>query len=388
MVNVSSLFSQLLKEFPRKEFAIIVQHYGAEKYSKGFESWTQLVSMVFCHLAKAESLREICNGLSCCLGKLTHLGINKSPNKSILSYANEHRNSDVYKDLFFEMLRKFRGSGQLGFGKKPKFTFQNKLLSLDSTVITLCLKLFPWAKYRTAKGGVKVHVLLDHDDYMPEFIHITTGKKADVKIAKALELNPGSIIAMDKAYTDYKMFSDWTENGIFFVTRLKEKTPYEVIKTETATRYENILSDEIIKLTCTGKKKCNHHLRKVVVEDKENNRTIVLLANNLELDAMTISNIYRDRWEIELFFKLIKQNLKIKTFVGTTENALKTQIWTAMISLLLIKWLHFLSKAKWSMSNLFSMLRLSLFIYRPLMEWINNPFGLESPIIEVQMSLL
>lgn len=388
MVNVSSIFSQLLKEVPREDFAAIVRQYGAEKHSKGFTSWTQLVSMLFCHLAKAESLREICNGLSCCIGKLLHLGISKSPNKSVLSYANEHRNSDVYKDLFYVLLKRFRESGLLGKGRKPKFKFKNKLLSLDSTLITLCLSLFDWAKYNTAKGGVKVHVLLDHDDYMPAFVCITNGKKADVKIAKKLKLNPGSIVAMDKAYNDYKLFSDWTENGIFFVTRLKEKTLYEVLKTETATRYENILSDEIIKLTGAGKNRCDHELRKIEVEDKENNRTIVLLTNNLELDALTVSEIYRDRWEIELFFKLIKQNLKIKTFIGTTENALKTQIWTAMIALLLVKWLHFLSKAKWSFSNLFSMLRLSLFIYRPLREWIDNPFGLEPPITEMQMSLL
>lgn len=388
MVNVSSIFSQLLKEVPREVFSTIVKQYGAEKHSKGFASWTQLVSMLFCHLAKAESLREICNGLSCCIGKLHHLGIIKSPNKSILSYANEHRNSEVYKDLFWELLKRFRENGKLGGSKKKKFKFKNKLLSLDSTTVTLCLKLFPWAKYRTAKGGIKVHVLLDHDDYMPSFILITDGKKADVKIANTLELNPGSIVAMDRGYNDYKMFSDWTEKGIYFVTRLKENALYEVITTQTATKYENILSDEVIMLTGKGKNECDHPLRKIKVEDKENNRTLVLLTNNMELDALTVSEIYRDRWEIELFFKLIKQNLKIKTFVGTSENALKTQIWTAMIALLLVKWLHFLSKAKWSFSNLFSMLRLSLFIYRPLKEWIDNPFGLEPPIIEVQLSLL
>jgi hypothetical protein len=175
MVPVTSLFSQLLKEIPRENFATMVAYYGAEKHSKGFKSWTQFVSMLFCHLAKADSLREICNGLSCCLGKLTHLGISKSPNKSILSYANEHRNSDVYKDLFWHLLNKFRGVG-LGGGKKSHFKFKNKLLSLDSTTVTLCLNIFKWAKYKTAKGGVKVHVLLDHDDYMPAFACITDGK--------------------------------------------------------------------------------------------------------------------------------------------------------------------------------------------------------------------
>ena len=161
--------------------------------------------MLFCQLAHADSLREICNGLGCCLGKLVHLGIAKAPNKSTLSYANEHRPAQLYEDLFYTALNRFRDEEGLGQRKK-KFRFKNKLLSLDSTTISLCLKLFPWAKFRRAKGGVKAHVLLDHDDYLPRYVLITEAKRSDVKMADAFTLNPGSIVAMDRGYNDYGLF--------------------------------------------------------------------------------------------------------------------------------------------------------------------------------------
>lgn len=377
MVKVSSLFSQLLKLIPREKFEVIVAGHQAEKHSKGFKCWTQLVSMLFCHLAKAESLRDICNGLSCCQGKLNHLGVADAPKKSTLSYANENRPSAVYQDLFWTLMDRFRNLG-LRVGKKSKFKFKNKLLSLDSTVITLCLSLFPWAEYRTTKGGVKLHVLLDHDLYMPVFMCISNANKSDVKVAKAININPGSIVVMDKAYNDYKLFSDWTNNGVFFVTRLKENTVYEVINEQTPNKDENILKDEVILLT--EQKKCPYRLRVINYYDKEKDRTFTFLTNNMELPALTIADIYKDRWEIELFFKLIKQNLKIKTFVGTTPNALETQIWTAMTALLLTKWVHYLSKAKWSFANLFTMLRMSLFVHKDLMLWIHNPFDANTGI--------
>ena len=201
MIKGSSLFSQLLHHFPRAEFAHLVAKHQAEKSTKGFSCWTQLVSMLFCHMAHADSLREICGGLACCIGKLRHLGIYKAPNKSTLSYANQNRPAALYEDLFWTMLHRFRNNGGLGC-RKRKFRFQNKLLSLDSTTISLCLNLFPWAKFRRAKGGVKVHVLLDHDDYMPSYVLITEAKKHDRTVAGRFPLKPGSIVAFDRAYTD------------------------------------------------------------------------------------------------------------------------------------------------------------------------------------------
>jgi hypothetical protein len=375
MVQVASLFNQLLHHFPRMEFAGLVKRHDAEHASKGFTCWTQFVSMTFCQLAHADSLREICNGLACSQGRLLHLGVLKAPNKSTLSYANEHRPAALFEDLFYTSLKRFREQEGMG-ARKTKFRFKNKLLSLDSTTISLCLDLYPWAKFRRAKGGVKAHVLLDHDDYLPSYVLITEAKQSDVRVAQSLDLNAGSIVAMDRGYNDYALFGKWTARGVFFVTRLKENAVYEVVESVLGPLPRNILADETIRFTGPqAVKDCPHLLRRVVVWDEVNQREIVLLTNLMHFGPTTIAAIYKDRWEIELFFKALKQNLKVKSFVGTSRNALLIQIWTALIAIMLLKWLHHLSKAKWSLSNLASMLRLNLFTYRELHRWLDNPFG-------------
>lgn len=387
MIKAASLFSQLLHHFPRTEFAQLVAKHQAERRAKGFTCWTQLVSMLFCHMAHADSLREICGGLACCLGKLKHLGIAKAPNKSTLSYANQHRPASLFEELFWTMTNRFRMHGSLG-SRKKKFKFKNKLLSLDSTTISLCLGLFPWAQFRRAKGGVKVHVLLDHDDYMPSFALITEAKRHDRTVARRFTLKPGSIVAFDRAYNDYTLFSQWTDNGVFFVTRQKENAVFDVVEERNVPQRRSILADQVIRLTGTGaEEKCPHLLRRVVVWDKANEREIVLLTNHLEFGASTIAAIYKDRWEIEIFFKTLKQHLKIKTFIGTSENALRIQIWTALIALLLLKYLHHLSRHGWSMSNLATMLRLNLFTYRNLLEWLHDPFG-QPPVQPIKQMTL
>ena len=375
MVQAASLFSQLLQHFPRTEVASLVKQHDAERNAKGLTCWTQFVAMMFCQLAHADSLREICNGLACSEGRLVHLGVARAPNKSTLSYANEHRPAALFEDLFYTSLNRFRQQEGLG-ARKQKFRFKNKLLSLDSTTISLCLELFPWAQFRRAKGGVKAHVLLDHDDYLPSYVLITQARTSDVRVAQSLNLNPGSIVAFDRGYNDYALFGRWTERKVLFVTRLKENAAYEVVESAQGPLPPNIRADELIRFTGEqAAKDCPHLLRRVVVWDPANQREIVLLTNLLHFGATTIAAIYKDRWEIELFFKALKQNLKVKSFVGTSRNALLTQIWTALIAILLLKWLHHLSKAQWSLSNLASMLRLNLFTYRDLRQWLENPFG-------------
>ncbi len=387
MVQAMSLFNQLLQHFPVLEFASLVKKHEAERGAKGFTCRSQLVAMLFCQLAHADSLREICNGLACCLGKLVHLGIGVAPNKSSLSYANKQRPAKLYEDLFYTALGRFRE--ETGFGlRKRKFRFKNKLLSLDSTTISLCLGMFPWAKFRRAKGGVKAHVLLDHDDYLPRYVLITEASRSDVKMADAFPLNPGSIVVMDRGYNDYALFGNWTAREIYFVTRLKDNAAYEVVESCAVPANRNIRSDQLIRFT--GEKAqtdCPCLLRRVTVWDAVNERDIVLLTNLLGFGSTTIAALYKDRWEIELFFKALKQNLKVKSFVGTSENALRIQIWTALIAILLLKWMHHLSKAKWSLSNLASMLRLNLFTYRDLQAWLDNPFGTPPLLPDSQLSL-
>jgi IS4 transposase len=222
---------------------------------------------------------------------------------------------------------------------------------------------------------VKLHLLLDHDGYLPTYALISNGSRHDVTYAQKIPLAPGSIVAMDRGYNDYKLFANWTENGIHFVTRLKDNADYIVIAEQTVPKNRNVLTDQSILFAgYKAQKNCPHVLRRVVVWDKENSREIVLLTNHLAFGASTISAIYKDRWQIELFFKALKQNLKVKTFVGTSENALYIQIWTALIAMLLIKYLQFKSKFQWSLSNLVAFLRWNLFTYRNLWDWIDRPF--------------
>jgi hypothetical protein len=374
MIQVASLFNQLLHHFPRPEFAALVRKHKAEHAAKGFTCRTQLVSMLFCQLARTDSLREICNGLGCCLGKLVHVGITMAPNKSTLSYANAHRSAALFGDVFRTSLKRFRNDHAFG-PRRHKFRIRNKLLSLDSTTISLCLSLFPWANFRRAKGGVKAHVLQDHDDYLPACVLLTETRRSDVKLADSFTLNPGSIVAMDRGYNDYGLFGRWTTAGVFFVTRLKDNAAYEVVSERAVPENRNILSDQVIRFTSShALADCPGELRRVVAWDAENEREIVLLSNLIQFGSTTIAAIYKERRQIERFFKALKQNLTVKTFVGTSENALRIQIWTALIALLLLKWLHFLSKAGWSLSNLASMLRLNLFTYRLLQNWLDDPF--------------
>jgi hypothetical protein len=387
MVQVASLFNQLLHHFPRLEFAALVKKHKAEHAAKGFTCWEQFVAMEFCQLAHADSLREICNGLACSEGRLAHLGVPTPPNKSTLSYANEHRPAALFEELFYTSLNRFREQEGMG-ARKAKFRFKNKLQSLDSTTISLCLDLFPWAKFRRAKGGVKAHVLLDHDDYLPSYVLITEAKTSDVRVAQTLDLNPDSIVAIDRGYTDYKLFAKWTDRKVFFVTRLKENAAYEVVESAKDPLPHNIRADQTIRFTGEkAAKDCPHLLRRVVVWDEVNEREIVLLTNLMHFGATTIAAIYKDRWEIELFFKALKQNLKVKSFVGTSRNALLIQIWTALIAMLLLKWMHHLSKAKWSFSNLASLLRMNLFTYRDLRGWLDNPRG-TPPLVPVAEQLV
>jgi hypothetical protein len=371
MVRTGSLFSQLLSLFPRIEFQRAVLEHRAERYAKGFTCWDQFVAMLFCQLAQAHSLREICDGLSCCLGKLVHLGVSKAPNKSTLAYANQHRPWELYQAVFGQLLDKCRSIAP----SKKKFRFRNKLYSLDSSVIDLCLSLFDWAKFRQTKGAVKLHLLLDHDGYLPSFLLITDGKRHDVRVAQKLHLPAESIVAMDRGYNDYKLFGRWIDENVYFVTRMKSNAVYRVVKRNKPPKSRGVICDQIIELTgWKARQDCPHRLRRIRYRDPETGDGFVFLTNHFGLGATTIASIYKDRWQIELFFKALKQNLKVKTFIGTSSNALRTQIWTAMIAMLLLKYLQFRSTLNWALSNLVALLRWNLFTYRDLWLWINDPF--------------
>jgi hypothetical protein len=381
----NSIFGQLLQIFSRREFFENVRETKAEQGAKGFSCWDQFVAMMFCQLGQAQSLREICGGLASCFGKAKHLGIKQAPKRSTLSYANEHRPWQLYERIFYQFLGKCQGLNS----SKRKFRFKNKLLSLDATTIELCASLFDWAKFKQTKGAVKLHLLLDHNGYLPEFAHITEGNIHEVKVAWTMDLPRGSIVAIDKGYTDYSLFWKWTQNGITFVTRQKDNALYRVTEERPIPQNRNILSDRIIMFEgYESPRKYPGPLRRIELWDDENQKVLVLLTNHMSFGATTISAIYKERWQIESFFKTIKQNLKIKTFVGTSANAVKIQIWTALIAILLLKYLKFRSCFDWSLSNLVAMLRYNLLMYRDLWVWIDHPYEPPPQItLQEQLSL-
>ena len=369
MNRVCSIFSQLLQLFPRSEFELAVHQHQAERHARGFSSWGQMVAMLFCQMGRAQSLREICGGLAACEGKLRHLGVSESPKRSTLAYANAHRPWQLYQTVFGQLLdkcqREVRGS--------KKFRFKNKLLSLDGSVIDLSATMYDWAKFRQTKGGVKLHLLLDHDGYLPKYAVIEPARKAEIKVARKLPLEPGTILVFDRGYTDYQWFARLTKQGVYFVTRQRWNGYYRVVKQRKVPQHGNILADQWVLLGHRSYR-TGVAVRRVVVRDPETDKQFEFLTNHPGFAASTIAKIYRDRWQIEVFFKALKQSLRIKTFVGTSANALKTQIWTALIAMLVLKYLKLKSSYGWSLSNLVALLRQQLFVYRDLWTWLNDPF--------------
>lgn len=328
--------------------------------------------MLFCQLARAHSLREISHGLRSCEGKLNHLGIS-APKRSTLAYANEHRPWELYELVFQQLLERCQNS--LGLGHHHKFKFKNKLVSLDSTIIDLCLSMYDWAHYRRTKGAVKLHLVLDHDGYLPSFAIITEGKVADVRVAQQLHFAPFTIVVDDRGYVDYELYSLWSSQKVYFVTRLKNNAMYEVIHQNPIAWKSHVIRDETIQLKgITSPQTCKYYLRRIEYWDSETDQVYVFLTNHLKLAANTIAAIYKERWQIEIFFKALKQNLRIKTFVGTSANAVKIQIWTALIAILILRFLQLRSRFNWSLSNLVSLLHMSLFTHKDLWAWLDKPF--------------
>lgn len=376
------MFSQILKLIPRLEFEGLVQQTGAERAAKGLSSWSQFVAMMFCQLGRANSLREIEGGLKSCEGKLAHLGI-EAPARASLSYANKHRPWQLYERVFYQLLGRLRG----GLKARHKFRFKNKLLSMDSTLIDLCLSVFDWAKFNRMKGAMKLHMVLDHDGYLPCFGLLSDGDVADVKVARQLEFPPGAVVVEDRGYTDYRLYARWIEQGVFFVTRMRRNAKFEVVKEHEPPQNRGILADQTIRLTGRLRKdRCPYALRRIEAVREDTGEVLVFLTNHHRLGASTIAAIYKERWQIELLFKALKQNLRLKTFVGTSANAVKTQIWCALISMLLLRYLQLRSRFGWSLSNLVALLRMNLFTHRDLNAWIDQPFEIppESPELPQQ----
>jgi hypothetical protein len=374
MKRFCSILNQLLQIFPRAEFEKAVRETKAERHARGFRCWDQFVAMMFCHLADANSLREICGGLASSEGRLSHLGT-RVPARSTLAYANGHRDWKLYEKVFYQ----FYEFCVADLGMKTKFKFKNPLLSIDSTHIGLCSEMFPWATYSRQKGALKLHFTLDHAGYMPSAMVITTGKYSELIVARRQKWDAGTILLFDRGFVDFGWFNRLSEQKVWFITRVKADMPYAVVET----RHIQKGRDEIVRLTGKTARKKYPGLLRVVTLEKETGECFQFLTNNMTLAASTIAAAYKDRWEIENFFRALKQNLKIKSFLSTSPNAVWIQIWTAVIAMLLIRYLQLKSKVDWAFSNLAYFLRMNLFIYRDLWEWLEKPFAPPDPIEQV-----
>ena len=373
MKRFCSIMNQLLQIFPRSEFQQAVKATKAERHARGFRSWDHFVAMLFCQLADAQSLREITGGLSSCEGRLEQLGTSV-PKRSTLAYANQHRSWELFRDVFYNTASRCRAE----IGHKTKFRFKSRLLSIDSSVVTLCSKMFPWATYSRQKGAVKLHFTLDHAGYLPEAMVLTTGTYSELTVLRRRSYVRGTILVMDRGFVDFGWFGQLNQNGVVFVTRMKKDTRYEVVEHRPMVG-KGIVSDDVIRLTSAQtRKRYPETLRLVTLETTEGER-LEFLTNQMTLAASTIADIYKDRWQIEVFFKLLKQNLRIKSFVGTSANAVWIQIWTALIAMLVIKFLQLKARFGWSFSNLVYFLRMNLLVYRDLWDWLHDPFTAPPP---------
>lgn len=380
MAHHNTVFSQLLKLVPRHEFeALAKQHHQGRKLRK-MSRWSQFVSLGLAQLSGRNSLRDIVSNISAQTSKLYHLGVVKV-SRSSLARVNEQQPHVLYEELFNKLLTRCQG-----LAPKHGFRFKNKLYSLDASTIDLCLSVFPWAKFRTTKGAIKLHVGLDHSGYLPTLMTVTDGKVHDVTVGRTLKLPQQSIVVFDRGYTDYTWYNLLNDNGIFFVTRQKTNATYNIIERRQVSKKQGLTCDQTIKIKGAKTSECPIPLRRIGYRDPETGKHYIFLTNNFKLAAKTIADIYKSRWQVELFFKWVKQNLKIKTFLGTSKNAVLTQIWIAMCMYLLLAYIKFCNKLSLSFQQMLRLLQLNLFERRDLVNLLNgHPPEPLNPLLQTQL---
>jgi putative transposase len=345
----------MLKLIPRHHFAQLEAAHGTGRKARSFTRWSQLVHLLFMQLTARASLRDGVSSLKARFKSLYHLGV-KPVARSTFADANNRRPASFLEALFGLLYRRCQP-----LAPKHKFKFKNKLYSLDATVVSLCLTLFPWASFRRTKAGIKLHTLLDHGGYLPAFVAITPAREHEVKKARTLNLPQGSIVVEDLGYADYAWYGQLTAQKIFFVTRQKKNARYEVLEHHQVNKTQGLLSDQTIRLTGAKAQECPFPLRRIAYRDAATGKRYVFLTNHFKLAAKTIADIYKERWQIEIFFRFIKQNLKIKAFIGNSENAVLTQIYAALIAYLLLCYVKFLCYLSVTLQNFMRILQLNLF---------------------------
>jgi hypothetical protein len=364
MRKVGTIFSELLKLYPRYCFEKAVERYRGDRYVKTFDCWQQFITILYSQIKQKDSLRDIESGLITQSARWYHLGL-RSVHRSTLSDANNKRDYRMFEESFYHLLARCKD-----LTPKHRFRFKNPLYTIDATTIDLCLSVFPWAKFRKTKGAIKMHCLYDHSGALPTFMVVTDGKKHDVRVVKekSFPMLPDSIVSMDKAYIDYKWLYSLGNNGIWFVTRAKTNINY-VVTGQHPVAGKGVRSDQRIRLN--GPRTSKYYpkeLRLIEFYDEEKKKSLIFLTNNFKFAATTIASIYKSRWQIELFFKWIKQNLKIKSFLGTSKNAVLTQIWVAMSYYLLLTYIKYQTRYAQTLLNLSRVIRETLFDRKALVD--------------------
>lgn len=361
-----TLFAQLMDFLPWKTFHRIIDRHDGDRYVKFMTCADQFRVLAFAQLTYRESLRDIEVCLSAQAAKLYHMGFRHVIKRSTLADANETRNWRIYAEFAQHLIAQARA---LYAGDSFGIELENTAYALDSTTIDLCLSLFPWALFRTTKSAVKMHTLLDLRGNIPSFIYISDGKLGDVKVLDILVLEPGAFYVMDRGYLDFVRLYLMHQRLAFFVTRAKSNTRFRRIYSAPVDRSTGIICDQTIALTGTiSRKDYPEYLRRIRFKDPETSKTLVFLTNNFAVSAATICAIYKARWQVELFFKWIKQHLRIKKFYGNSENAVKSQIWIAVSVYVLVAIVKKRLNLDASLYTLLQILSVTLFEKMPLQQ--------------------
>lgn len=381
MAHSNTVLSQMLKFIDRHDFQDLENgQFRPQRQYRTLSRWGQFTAMLFAQITGRASLRDVADSLQTQASRLYHLGFD-TVKKSTLADANKNRTADFFQ-AFFE--KTYQRCAAIAPGKK-KFRFKNKLYSLDASTIDLCLSVFPWAKFRSTKGGIKLHALLDYDGYIPAFASITDAKTSDLAVARTVALPPGSIVAADRAYIDFAWLFSLDKRKNFLVTRLKKNIKFTVTKRRPVIKTKGVTSDQTIVLAGPKAKDCPIPLRRIGYRDPETGNHYVFLTNNFDLAAKTIADIYKSRWQVELFFKWLKQNLKIKTFLGTSKNAVMTQVWIALITMLILTYMKFMAKLGQTITQIQRLLQLNLFKRQNLWELFDPPSAKHEKAIRQRM---
>ena len=360
MAHKSTIFAQLLQLLPRHEFETLASRHHVGRKLRRMTRWSQFLALATAQLTGRSSLRDVVANLKAQGGKLYHLGC-CAVARSSLARINERQPFELYEAVCGKLLARCQSAAP-----SHSLRFKSKLISLDASIVSLTLAVFPWAKYQARKGAVKLHLGLDHSGHLPCFMQVSEGSRHEIRWARDLELPAGSMVVFDRAFTDYKLWKSLGDKGVRFVTRFKKGLRYTVLERRNVTWKRGVTSDQRIRLRGKKAEELGLELRKIGFRDPETGKHFVFVTNDFDLAATTIAEIYRQRWQIELFFKWIKQNLKLKSFIGRSKNAVLTQIWVAMIVYLMLAYLKFLHRFSWSLSEILRLLHINLFDRRPL----------------------